>query len=331
MARIAVIGSGAVGLFYGAQFVLAGHDVRFLLRRDFQRVARDGLVIDTTATPEIASARSGATLSIPATAFRACRDAAECADGGRPEWILVAVKTTAIDQLGALLAPLVGDGAEVIAMCNGLGIEERIAAWCDPEQIFGALAHVCIRRRDDGTIHHQAHGRLLLGHLRDDATRLDRLVALVAEAGIAYDRCTCLREARWRKLVWNIPYNGLSVTVGAGGIATDAIMGDPALSNRVDELMREVISVANADLAAHGDPGRIDAAWADEMVARTRTMGAYQTSTLVDLRAGAALEVDALFSEPVRRARRLGVDIPAMEALLRAVRALDGSPRPAAG
>jgi 2-dehydropantoate 2-reductase len=321
MARIAVIGSGAVGLFYGAQFVLAGHDVRFLLRRDHERIATDGLVVHTTPTDEIASTRDGATLRIPASAFRACRDAAECARDGRPDWVLVALKTTAIDQAPSLLVPLLGDGIGVVAMCNGLGIEERLAQACPADALFGAMAHVCIRRRDDASIHHQAHGRLLLGHLRDDPTRLDRLVDLVDGAGIAFDRCGCLLEARWRKLVWNIPYNGLSVVIGRDGADTAAIMADLRRRTQVETLMREVIAAANADLAAHAAPSRIEAdAWVHEMLRRTETMGPYLTSTLLDLRAGAPLEIEAIFGEPVRRAHACGVAVPEMDALLAQVR-----------
>src|SRR5262245_38867785 len=119
MASIAVVGSGAIGLLYGAQFALAGHDLRFLLRRDYESVARDGLRIDTTPTPEIERAREGATLHLPPGSFRACREPGECARGGAPDWILLALKTTALPDAPALLAPMLGERTRVIAMCNG--------------------------------------------------------------------------------------------------------------------------------------------------------------------------------------------------------------------
>jgi 2-dehydropantoate 2-reductase len=314
MASIAVIGSGAIGLLYGAQLALAGHDVRFLLRRDYERIARDGLVIDTTPTKEIERAREGATLRLAPTAFRACREPADCARGGAPEWVLLALKTTALDDAPALLAPMIGPGTRVVAMCNGLGVEERLARHVEADRVYGAMAHVCVVRRDDGSVHHQAHGKLLLGHLRDDPARLRELAELVSSAGVGFYEAACLLEARWRKLTWNIPYNGLSVALD---LETDAIMERPELRARVVALMAEVVAVANADLARAGKPARIDAVeWPLEMRERTLRMGAYATSTLLDWRAGRPLEIDAIFAEPVRRAREMRVPTPEMERLL---------------
>src|SRR4051812_30732566 len=240
MAVIAVVGSGAIGLLYGAQFALAGHGVRFLLRRDHARVAADGLRIDTTPTPEIAAAREGATLRLPPSAFRACREPAECARGGHPDWIIVALKTTALDQAPALLAPMLGPATRVVAMCNGLGVEERLARSVAAGRVYGAMAHVCVIRRDDGSVHHQAHGKLLLGHLRDDPARLRELGDLVRSAGVACYEAACLLEARWRKLTWNIPYNGLSIALGDAGMTTDGIMATAERRDRVAGLMAEV-------------------------------------------------------------------------------------------
>jgi 2-dehydropantoate 2-reductase len=318
-----VLGSGAIGLLYGAQFALAGHDLRLLLRRDHARLSAEGLRIDTTPTPEIAAARDGATLRLPPGAFRACREPRECADGGAPDWVLVALKTTALDQAGALLAPMLGPSTRVVAMCNGLGAEERLAESVDPERVFGAMAHVCVVRRDDGSVHHQAHGKLLLGHLRDRPERLAELAALVESAGIACYSAACLLEARWRKLTWNIPYNGLGVLRDA---TTDLLMATAEGRAEIAALMAEVVAVANTDLARSGSSARIDPIeWPREMMERTPAMGAYATSTLLDRRAGRPLEIDAIFGEPVRRARALGVAAPRMEALLAALLAQPAS------
>lgn len=323
MARIAVVGSGALGLFYGGLFALAGHDVRFLARRERERLARHGLVIETTATPEIAAARGGATVHLPPAAFRVCATAAECAVDGAPDWALVTLKTTALDAAPALLAPLLGPATRVVAMCNGLGVEERLAAAVplDATRVFGAMAHVCISRLDDGRIRHLGFGKLLLGHLRDDAAEADALRSLVASAGIDAYATGCLRESRWRKLVWNLAFNGLAV---AHDRATDAILAAPATRAEAVALMRETCAVANADLAAAGRPERIDTdAWVAENLARTEAMGAYLPSTLIDRRAGRALELDAMFAEPVRRAHTLRVPAPGLERILALVSACD--------
>jgi len=116
-----------------------------------------------------------------------------------------------------------------------------------------------------------------------------------------------LDEARWRKLVWNIPFNGLAIA--AGGLTTDRICADPRLATRVRELMAEVQRAA----AAFGH------VIADEFLQRqfevTPAMGAYQPSSLVDFRAGREVEVEAIWGEPLRRAQRAGVAMPALAAL----------------
>jgi 2-dehydropantoate 2-reductase len=321
MASVAVVGSGAVGLLYGGLCALAGHDLRFLLRRDRALLERDGLRIDTTPTPYLARC-DGSTLRLPPTAFRACGEARACAQPQAPEWILLALKTTALDAARALVEPMLSPATRVVAMCNGLGVEERLAEWIAPERIFGAMAHVCVVRRDDGSVHHQAHGKLLLGHLLDQPARLAALAALWTSSGVASESATCLREARWRKLVWNFPYNGLSVVFDA---ATDALMREHR--ELVERVMGEVVAVANADLARAGAAARIDpVGWPREMLEHTERAGTYLTSTLLDHRAGRPLEVEAMFSEPLRRARALGVATPTMDWIGLRLAEMAGSP-----
>jgi len=171
-------------------------------------------------------------------------------------------------------------------MCNGIGIEERLAPTVGAQRLFAALAHVCLERRLDGSVEHQAHGKLLLGHARDESAAVQELAELVAGAGISCYQVGSLREARWRKLVWNLPYNGLSVVLGRDGWDTARIMADAETASLVRALMEEVIRVANADLSAHGATARIEPSWCDEMIRRTAVMGPYRTSTLRDWRAG---------------------------------------------
>ena len=205
-------------------------------------------------------------------------------------------------------------------MCNGIGIEERLAPTVGAQRLFAALAHVCLERRLDGSVEHQAHGKLLLGHARDESAAVQELAELVAGAGISCYQVGSLREARWRKLVWNLPYNGLSVVLGRDGWDTARIMADAETASLVRALMEEVIRVANADLSAHGATARIEPSWCDEMIRRTAVMGPYRTSTLRDWRAGLPCEIGSLFAEPVARAQRLGVDAPRMAMLLSVLR-----------
>lgn len=123
-----------------------------------------------------------------------------------------------------------------------------------------------------------------------------------------------LRYARWEKLCWNVPFNGLSVA--GGGIGTRTILSNPEMRATAETAMREVVAAGNADLAALASAAHLDP---EEVVARmfalTETMGDYRTSMVIDYVNGAELESEAILGNPVRRARELGVAVPAMSAL----------------
>lgn len=316
MSRIVVVGAGAIGQFYGAQLVLAGHDVRFLARRDLDALRRRGLRLVLSPTRQVAATQGRSELALPPGAFRATDDPAAAAAGGC-DWCLLATKAAALPQAERLCAPALASGARLAAMLNGLGVEERLAAWCPPGMIHGVLCFICVNRDDDGTVRHLAHGQVAVGHYGDDPARRGELAALWRSAGVQTAEPACLLEARWRKLAWNIAFNGLSVAGGAPGRGTAAILADPGLRMRCERLIRETIRVGNADLAARGVAARIEEdAWTERQMRATAEMGDYLTSTLLDLRAGRPLEDDLIFREPLRRALALGVAAPELSRLV---------------
>ncbi|HYE07816.1 MAG TPA: 2-dehydropantoate 2-reductase [Planctomycetota bacterium] len=316
MARIAVIGGGAIGCFYAAQCVLAGHAVSVLFRRDADRVARDGLRLHRTPTDQVAGTFRG-DLALSPTAMRVCRTAEELTREGAPDWILVAMKTTALGSAAPHLAEAARGGGDVVVLCNGLDVEEDLVPVIEPSRLFGMLCFVCVDRDAEGVIHHRAHGRVAVGHRDDDARRASRLADLVTGIGIRCERVASLREARWRKLAWNIPFNGLGVVGADGGANTSIILADAGLRQRAEVLMRETIAIANADLAARGRPERIDAdVLVPELFERTAGMGCYRTSTQLDLLGGRPLEIEHLFARPLRRSYQLDVMAPGLARLL---------------
>jgi 2-dehydropantoate 2-reductase len=315
MSRIVVVGAGAIGQFYAAQLILAGHDVRLVARRDREILRGRGLHLLQEPTPHVASTATRREVCIPPGQFRVCEDGRSAAAGG-VDWCLLAVKAPAIAEAAGLCAPALAGGASLGVMLNGLGVEDRCAVWVPPQRIFGVLCFICVNRDDDGTIRHLAHGRVGVGHYCDDPGQRSVMAGLWRSAGVMVIEPPCLLEARWRKLAWNIPFNGLSVAGGGQGQGTAGILADPALAARCERLMRETIRVGNADLAAHGREERIDEdAWTAEQMGLTREMGDYLTSTLLDWRAGRSLESEFIFREPLRRARTLGVAVPELERL----------------
>ena len=109
------------------------------------------------------------------------------------------------------------------------------------------------------------------------------------------------------QLVWNIPFNGLAVA--EGGFTVDKILADRVLNARCRALMDETIAAATA--LDHP----IEKQYADLQIERTYPMGAYQPSTLVDWLAGRELEIEAMWGEPLRRAKASGLSLPHLERL----------------
>lgn len=307
MATIAVIGSGAVGSYYGALLARAGHDVRFLMRRDLEAVRARGLDIRSP---------NGDFVLEHVSAFGAP------AEIGVTDWVICSLKTTALDDAPRLIAPCFGPNTRIVALMNGLGVEEQLAAHFPKERIFGAMAFVCINRGEPGVVHHLRYGRVTIGHLADDPAEVADLEALLRSGGIEVTAAPNLRYARWEKLCWNVPFNGLSVA--AGGVGTEAIMTDPPLRETAERVMREVVSVANADLAERGSDARLDPGHIVEtLFAQTNTMGDYRTSMVLDFVHGRELEVEAIHGAVTRRAAELGTPAPSIATLYALVRAAD--------
>jgi 2-dehydropantoate 2-reductase len=229
---------------------------------------------------------------------------------GPVDLAIVAVKATANEVLPRLLPPLLKAGTVILTLQNGLGNEDFLARTFPGHPVLGGLCFVCINRAGPGVIHHLAHGKLEMGaHAGPEA--LAPVSDLFLAAGLDCRVLPDLGLARWRKLVWNVPFNGLSIA--AGGIDTGRILADPDLLTRTRVLMGEVMAIAGA--LGH----RIDPAFAESNIRGTLEMGAYQPSSLVDFLAGNAVEVEAIWGAPLREARRLGVAAPELERLHREI------------
>ena len=304
---IAVIGAGAVGGYYGGRLAEAGHDVRFLVRRDYHAVTASGL--------NVTSPEGDFLLTNPLVA----RDSAEI---GAVDWVMCALKSTSIHVAHKLVQPCVGTGTRILVLMNGLGLEDHFAGWFGAEQVFGGLAFTCINRGKPGYVHHLAYGTVTLGHYRDDPAEIDNALRLWSGSKTSVVPAASLLKARWEKLCWNIPFSGLCVA--GGGVTTDRIMEDKSLRTAAQELMEEVICAGNADLAHHGEKALIDRnTLVDNMFNRTSTMGAYRPSTMIDFVEGKAMEIEAIFGEPLRRARALGVPVPGLELLTALLKSLN--------
>lgn len=291
--RIAIIGSGAMGCYYGARMAQHGHDVNFLMRSDLEHVREHGLTIRSCAgdfsLPEVQT-------------FGNTREIGPC------DLVFVALKTTANDSLTELLPPLLHPGTVLVTLQNGLGNEDRLADLHRADQVLGGVCFVCINRTGPGVIDHISDGDVALGEFAGaPLERTHAICALLNECEIPSRVEDSLAVVRWKKLVWNIPFNGLAIA--GGGITTADILGDPALAARARVLADEAVAAA----AALGHP--LPEGWADYQISRTPPMGPYRPSSMIDFVEGRPVEVDAIWGEPVRQAKAAGAKIPEMERL----------------
>lgn len=289
--KIAIVGAGALGSYYGARLALAGSDVRFLLRSDLADVRKRGLTLrEKDGTRHLANVAAFATSE----------------EIGPVDVVFVTLKTTANAQLARLLLPLLGPATAVVTLQNGLGSEEQVAAIVGAERVLGGLCFIAVTRSAPGELTgFHTPGSLTLGEFgRPPNDRTRAIAALLVAAGVNCTAVENLVEARWRKLVWNIPFNGLAVVHNC---TTDRLCADPALAAEVRELMREVQRAAKAFGFAIPDE------FLRQQFDVTPPMGAYQPSSLVDFRAGREVELDAIWGEPLRRARAAGIARPRLE------------------
>ncbi len=294
MKTIAIVGAGALGSYYGARLGLAGADVKLLLRRELAAVRAHGLTLrERDATRRYA----------PVAAF------ARPEEIGPVDLVVIALKTTANAALAQLLPPLLGPDTAVLTLQNGLGNEECVAGIVGAERVLGGLCYIGVTREAPGEIvGYHTPGKMTFGEFgRPAGDRVRGIAAIFAGSGVQVRVVDKLDEARWQKLIWNVPFNGLAVA--RGGITTDRLLADPAIAAEVRPLMNEVAAAACA--FGHDIPETFIQA----QVEVTPTMGAYRPSSLVDFLAGGEVEVEAIWGEPLRRAQAAGLAMPRLAAL----------------
>ena len=293
MKSFAIVGAGAVGSYYGARLAAAGHDVRFLLRADYDEVSRNGLEVKSihgdVELPEVDCYRTSEKI-------------------GKVDVVIVAWKSTANHYSEKVIGPLMRDDTIVLTLQNGMGNVEVLGALFGPERILGGMCFVCINRMKAGVIHHVGGGLVAIGEMiPSGGDRLEKLVEIFKEANVPCEGSPDLGLIQWRKLVWNIPFNGLCIT--EGGITTRDLLGRKGGEERVRGVMTEVIKIAGA-LGYEIPPEFID-----YQIKITGPMGDYRPSSMIDFVEGREVELDAIWGEPLRRAKEKRVETPLIDSL----------------
>ncbi|OQY20460.1 MAG: 2-dehydropantoate 2-reductase [Desulfobacteraceae bacterium 4572_35.1] len=293
--KIGIVGSGALGLYYGALLQRSGQDVHFLLRRDYLAISTGGLYVHSC----------NGDFHLPT--LSAYRDTGEI---GEVDLVLVGLKTISNQYMLDLVRPLIGDSTAILTLQNGLGNEELLAEEFGAERVLGGVAFLCSNRGEPGNVHHLGAGEIRLGEYDGGLSQRSKdLATMFNNAGVQCEAVADLRRARWEKLVWNIPFNGLAALLGKD---VTEILSHPWSNDLVRELMLEVIAAANAQTIDIP----IDAAqFSQQLIEFTEEMDHYRPSMMIDRAEGRALELEAIYAVPLQYARQSGVSMPRVEML----------------
>lgn len=292
--KVLVIGTGAVGSFYGSLLAKAGAEVSVVARSDYEHVRASGIDV-------VSDSKLGSYHFQPAAVVQG---AAELVD--KPDYVLLCVKVVEGADRAALLRGALGPKTAIVLVSNGVEIEADIAAAFPDHELISALAFICVTRTAPGKIWHQAYGRLALGNYPSGLSdKTKALCEAFEKSGINAAASSDIVTARWQKCVWNAPFSPLSVL--SGGLSTNDILSTQ--EPLVRAIMVEIERIAAA--LGHALPPDIVAKNIDS----TYKMPPYKTSMLLDFEAGRPMETEAILGNAVRAGRRAGVDIPYLEAI----------------
>lgn len=283
---IAIIGTGAIGGYYGARLAHGGNNVHFLLNSDYEYVKEHGLTVD--------SHLGDFSLKKPKV-YANIKDMPLC------DLVCVAVKTTANETIFPELANVLKNDNAILLLQNGFGYEQNLAGIYPGHPILGGMCFISSFRDGPGVIRHTDYGKITLAILQDDKQALlSEIASVFSSAGIETETKENLTDARIRKLMWNMPYNGMSVIANC---KTDTLTANPAMRELTRAIMEELLEAS----VACGTP--IESTFADQMVTLTDEMSAYSPSMRLDFLAGRQMEIDAIYGNFINYASQHGYDM----------------------
>ena len=296
----AIIGTGAIGGYYGAKLAHAGKEVHFLLHSDYEYVRANGLQVDSCdgnfVLPQVNAYDS--THRMP-----------------KADVVLVGLKSTNQHLLRSLLPPLLHERTLVVLIQNGIGLEADVQTWFPHLFLAAGLAFICSAKTEPGRINHQCYGSINIGNFScKDQQLIDAVLADFVESGIDAHEVEYY-EARWKKAVWNMPFNGMTVALQT---QTDRLLKNPATRQLIYEQMMEVIGAANA-LGVDS----LDESFAQKMMQMTDEMVPYSPSMRLDFDFHRPMEIEYIYSRPIAEARTAGFAMTRLEMLERELRFID--------
>ena len=290
--RYGIIGTGAIGGFYGARLARSGAEVHFLLHSDYDYVREHGLQVD--------SCDGNFHLDSPHV-YRDTREMPQC------DVVLVGLKSTNNHMLPRLLPPLLREDTLVVLIQNGIGVEQDVQRMFPGTWLAAGLAFICSAKTEPGRVSHQCYGSINIANYScPDPQPVGQVIAHLHQAGIEAQEVE-YATARWRKAVWNMPFNGMTVALHC---QTDELMRHPATRRLIREQMMEIVRATRA-LGVEG----VDAPFVENMLTMTDAMTPYSPSMRLDWDHRRPMELDYIYTRPLQIAREAGSPMPRLEML----------------
>ena len=290
--KYGIIGTGAIGGYYGAKLAQAGKDVHFLLHSDYDHVRLHGLQVNSC---------DGNFHLDHVNAYSRPEDMPQC------DVVLVCLKSVNNNKLTTLLPPLLGKETLVVLIQNGIGLEADVQETFPDLWLAAGLAFICSAKTEPGTVNHQCYGYINIGNYSCPNTSIiDNVVADFREAGVEANEVE-YHEARWKKAVWNMPFNGMTVALNT---QTDQLLSHPSTLQLVRDQMMEVVRAAQACGVEN-----IGEEFVDKMIYNTIHMTPYSPSMKLDYDFHRPMEIYYIYTRPIEEALKAGYKMEKLDML----------------
>ena len=291
---IGIVGAGAVGSFYGSKLQKYGikteFQSQFLFKAKVQKLNIKSIWGDFSLPIDVFSDPSGMK---------------------KPDLIIISTKIIDIDEdvekLKSWLKYLIKPESIILLLQNGLNIEEKLQISFPNHAILGGLAFTCINRVTPNKIEHIDYGKIKIGsNLKKHNEIAKKIVLLFQNAGIDCDYLPSLRMGRYEKLLWNVPFNSLSVLFKS---KTDMLIKEDTTRMLAYNLMMDIYKIARKEKIP------LNKKIIPEMIEKTIKMKPYKTSMLLDYEAKRKLEIETILGEPLRVAMKYKLKVPYLESI----------------
>lgn len=271
-----------------------------MLHRDYEYVKQNGLQVDSC---------DGSFHLDNVNVYKHSGDMLKC------DVVLVGLKSVNNGMLMELLPPLIGADTLVVLIQNGIGVEDDVQKMFPGVQLAAGLAFICSAKTEPGVVNHQCYGSINLANYscRDEA-KMQAVVDEFRAAGIKTGLVE-YNEARWKKAVWNMPFNGMTVALHT---QTDKLLKNPSTRLLIREQMMEVVGAAQ-----HLGVKNLDETFVEKMITMTDEMTPYSPSMRLDYDFHRPMEIYYLYTRPLEIAREAGFPMRKLEMLEAELRFLE--------